>query len=854
MPINIFTGLLVLLCWACFSLLLGYPLYQLLNRRDQAAVPISLAELLFVSLLLGTLIIGPLGLLLLQLGLLTLLRLALGLLLVGGCMTFFHWKLGLHLAPPPVRISTFDVWLGVLLVAGVLLYFHPFEFVLGGGDAGVYVNLGAVWADQGAFWLEEPLLKSLPEEVWSTLFRTASPGAAISYLRMPGFYMDDVSTGTVIPQFFPLHPLWLSLVHALLGLEASLFVTPLWAILGVIALTLALKELFTWKVGVLGGFLLLITPLQIYFARYPTAEALTQLLVWTGAYGLTRFTQKQTPLWGMVFGLALGQVFLTRIDALPLLIVPLLWFLFSLLNKRLRGQGWLFISFGVTLIQAVLQAVLLSFPYTWNIYRSVWAMAQRLLARFWWGLLLVIPLALALVLLRSRGHLHLRGLSCRILRWSSVVIVLGLAILAYFVWPQIGETKMASYWYANSSFPVQNHLNLQKLGWYLSPLGIWLGVGGIAWMIACESLQRIWVLLSIGLLFSVLYIYNIMNNPYHVYAMRRYVPIVVPFFAAGMAYFLYGIWQQSIWGRRGAVVLGLLLSLWLLYNGRAIWTLVEYKGVVAQLERTAEQLEPESILLFEDDVPVGSGSTFGTPLQYVHGFTAFDLQESRVEDEPLMRLIRDWQEEGRSVYWVLGPRVVGALPESLTLEPAFAADFAYERLETSYWHFPTQRFTQRTRLEFYRPLEVGSEVCVSYYDLDVGGFDRWWLGEGFYGDEIVDSRSVRWTDGTAQLDLPCLDVGEDAYITVSVTLGAIVGQPSDSRTVTWIWDGVPQGQTTVTAGEFVDIEFQVPVTVGAGTDSLLGIVSTSWIPAQHGFGADERELGVLIDEIRVSVD
>ncbi len=854
MPINSFTGLLVFLCWAFFSLLIGYPLYRLLDHLGSVSTPLSFTELLFVSSLLGALVIGSLGLLLLQLGFLTMLHLSLGLLLVGGCTGLVYLRLRPPLALLVVNFSSFDIWLGLLVVVGMILYFHPFEFILGGGDAGVYINLGAAWADQGSFWLEEPLLKSIPEEAWPALFRTASPGSVVSHLRMPGFYLADGSTGTVVPQFFPLHPLWLSLIYALLGLEASLFVTPLWAILGVVALTLVLKQLFTWEIGVIGGFLLLIIPLQIYFARYPTAEALTQLLVWTGVYGMIRFTQDRTPLWGTVSGLALGQVFLTRIDALPLLAVPTLWFLLSLVHGRLRGQGWVFASFGMILIQATLQAILLSFPYTWNIYRSVWIMGRTLLMRFWWGLLLVISLIVVFLFLRSRGYLCLRGLSRYILRWVLAVLVLGLAILAYFFWPQIGETNLASYWYAESSIPLQNHLNLQRLAWYLSPLGVWLGIGGIVWMIAVEPFRRSWVLLLVGLPFSILYTYNIMNNPYHIYAMRRYVPIVVPFFAVGMAYFLWRVWQWSTLGRRVALMLGLLLSIWLLYNGRAILTLVEYKGLVAQLERVTEQLEPGSILLFEDDVPVGTGNTFGTPLQYIHGFTVFDLQEEYIENGVLVQLMRGWKEIGYPVYWVLGSHPIGALPDNWVLEPAFATTFAYDRLETSYWHFPTHRFTQRTRLEFYRLVDVGREVCEPTYLLDVGSFDRWSLVGGFHGDEIVNDRSVRWTNGTALVNLPCLTVIDEVLVTVNVSLGAVAGQPLTSREVTLTWDGVPRGQAIVAAGEFVEIEFQVLVTGDAGADSLLGIVSTPWIPAEHGLGPDERELGVFVDEIRVSVE
>lgn len=848
---NFFNGFLLLSLLASFSFLIGYPLYRLLDQVGRTKVSLSLGEMLFVSLLLGMLTVGSLGLALLQLGVLTLDNLGLILFFLSAFIAFIYWKQNLHLSPSPVSVSTFDALLGILFAAGVLLYFHPFEFVVGGGDAGVYVNLGAAWTGQQAFWLEEPLLTSIPEKVWPALFRAASPGAAVSYIRLPGFYGADLSAGTVIPQFLPLHPLWLAMVHALLGLEASLFVTPLWAVLGVMAVALTLKQLFTWKVGVVGGLLLLITPLQIYFARYPTAEPLTQVLIWTSIYALARFEVEREPLWGWLSGSVFGHLLLTRIDALPLLVVPVLWIFFDLLNKNQQAKGWFFLPFGVTFIQALIQAVFLSFPYTLNVLNGVWAMMGQLFNRFWlWGLFLLFGAVFVFLVLRANSQI--KRLFVQLLRWVLAVSVLGLACFAFFFWPKMGAVQIAPYWYADSSLPIQNHLNLQRLAWYLSPLGIWLAVGGIVWIILHEPFQHTWALLTVGLLFSVLYVYNIMNNPYHIYAMRRYVPIVVPFFACGMAYFLTAIWSQSIWGRRAAIVLGVLLFSWLLYNGRAVLTLVEYKGLVEQLDRVSEQLDPASVILFEDEVPVGSGSTFGTPLQYVYGFTAFDLQESQIEDESLSQLIRDWQEEGYTVYWVLGSHAADALPDGLILEPEFAAEFAYERLESSYWHFPERKFLQQTRLEFYRPVTVSARVCSSYHRLDVGSFDRWSVEDGFYTDSIMESRSVRWTNGAATLEFPCVAMGKAAY--VAVTVGTVLGQPATSREVTLTWDGIPQGEWEIEAGEFSTIKFHLPEAMVVGKEHQLGIDSEHWIPVNHGLGADERELGVLIDEVVISVE
>ncbi len=126
--------------------------------------------------------------------------------------------------------------------------------------------------------------------------------------------------------------------------------------------------------------------------------------------------------------------------------------------------------------------------------------------------------------------------------------ILGTGIYAYFVLPRTGLLQEAPYWYSDGTIPVQNHLNLVRMGWYLSPLGVWLGMIGISAMVAREDWQRAWPVLGVGLSFSFIYLRNIFNNPFHIYAMRRYVPVVLPFFVLGIAYVLIRLWE---WRERG---------------------------------------------------------------------------------------------------------------------------------------------------------------------------------------------------------------------------------------------------------------------------------------------------------------
>ena len=232
----------------------------------------------------------------------------------------------------------------VLLVGSLLLFAHPFEFITGGADAGVYVNLGASIADTGAILIQDPVTAELPPALQTGLLREQPPTEETQFIRLPGFYVSETVPGEVIPQFFPLHPVWLAIAYAVAGVWGALYMTPLWAVLGVWAVFLYGRAVWRWQTGALAAFLLVISPLQMYFARYPTAEPLTQYLTWTGLWCFTGFVTYRgpRPLWGAAAALALGQVFLVRIDALPMLLLPAGWLLYILISRRWQRDEWSF--------------------------------------------------------------------------------------------------------------------------------------------------------------------------------------------------------------------------------------------------------------------------------------------------------------------------------------------------------------------------------------------------------------------------------------------------------------------------------------------------------------------------------
>ena len=672
---------------------------------------------LFAGLALGLIVTGWLALVLAELNLFALGRLLAMLAVAVVVLLLWAWRRrGGDSPAPPAPEAPLARWewvmLAVWLAVAAWLFFRPHEYVYGGADAGVYVSLGAEIAHNGGFRIDDGTLAGLSPEMRAAVLRPLpdTPGAS-AYL-LPGFYVSDDDAGRLIPQFYPQHPVWQAVAFAVAGgeevgdaaagIDAQLLLTGLWMVLGTLAVYLTARDLGGPVVGALALAGLSLSALQVWFGRYPTSEALTQFLLWVGVWSGGRWLGDCTPtrLWAFLAGCALGAVFLTRIDALVLLPV----FALVLVWRWARGwappDNWFAIPFVALVVQSLLHGHFLSGPY---FYETV-GYGLFLLTRLW-------PLLLVAILLGGAGLWWLArraGRPAAPARWRRPILgglvaaLLLYALYGWFLRPILPAVLARPDFFSGGQIPVTNHENWLRLGWYLSPLGVWLGVLGgclLLWRVERPTL----LVVAIGWLFAVIYLWNISANPHHVYVMRRYAPVVAPFFILGAAYLL-GHWplDRAGWagygaraGRRlayplGPVLLAMTAVVWLAglgWSARGFVSQVDHAGLTAQLDELAGRLPDGTVLLFNDQSPVGQGDVWGTPLRFIYGHDALALrQPPATVAAPLVESIKTWQNSGRPVVWVgdsawLDEAQIAYRTEQITLQS--------ERLESSYDHKPT---------------------------------------------------------------------------------------------------------------------------------------------------------------------
>jgi 4-amino-4-deoxy-L-arabinose transferase-like glycosyltransferase len=602
--------------------------------------------------------------------------------------------------PPWLQYALLGLW----LIVAVWLFFRPHQYVLGGADAGVYVNLAASIADSGGILIDDPTLMGLDEALQSNLLRTI-PGDGLAHeiapqYILPGFFVEAEPAGRITPQFYPLHPVWQAIAHALGGVQAALLMTGLWAILGSLSIYLVVREIAGWPVAFLSLVGLSLTAMQIWFARYPTTEMLTQFLLWAGLWATMGWLRDRRPrsLWALLGGLALGQVFLVRIDTYFLLLIPLVLYLWLRWSGRWRRDHWyFFLPIVVLTAHSLLHAVIQSAPY----FFSTFQYGIRLLGRNWLLPVGAILLGAVLLLILHRNRREMGRLTRyrRPLAWLGVTLVLLLVAYGWFIRPYAGAGAINyDYWYGGGQIPVSlDRENLIRLGWYLSPLGIVLATAGICLMILTVNRQTA-VLLGTGLIFSLLYIWKIQANPHQIYTMRRYVPAVLPFaiVATGVLFsWLFSHRQKWIQVAGIFLAIGWLFSLGL--AARGFVRQVDHLGIVTQLESIDNLLEPASILIFNEQAAITKGDSLGTPLRFLFGHDVYSVRDLETLDvDALVGMMNRWRDSGRSVYWIGDSAILK--DQGLILGQPVQVNIASQQLEGVYDRKPSEIVEARWQL------------------------------------------------------------------------------------------------------------------------------------------------------------
>lgn len=530
-------------------------------------------------------------------------------------------------------------WLTIVLLVVALTAVnmaHRGEHMLTGLDSGTYLAVAGWLAEDGSLLVDADF----------------GPFTDIEGLRLdlPGFYDRTGGRTQLEPQFMHAFPAVIGTIIDLAGVRAGLVVPPLISAISLLALHSLARRFVAPAAALLSVVVLGSSLVFTYYARTPFTELLMATFVLSGLSLLVRAEEQGSRPTAALAGALLGGATLVRLDGIVLLLPVTAYILFrsrgdESTRRLLRGARWA--MFLVALI---------------GLAESLYIAPAYILERRRF----VAPVLLALLLLILANDVlpqkALRGLgSWMRTRQLPIFVVTCLALglfLAYgwLIRPLADESASAS---ASQTEIAQDHERLELdptvdyrgysvtwLTWYYGGAFIVLGFAGAA-ILAHRGLGRdlpqpSLLVAAILVTFAILYFWRPLVNPYHIWAMRRYVTVVIPLgclASAAAVESLHGLIKRSIpaWvvSKGAAALLSLALVLPSLAATVPVWDHREYEGLAADIDELCGELLPDAHVLI-DGVDLGSRlvqsfrSYCGVPAAWTE--TMGNLELARLEE------------------------------------------------------------------------------------------------------------------------------------------------------------------------------------------------------------------------------
>lgn len=356
----------------CIPLLFFIPGF-LANSIISAYKPIRFDPFIMLHILVSIIITSFVGLTLAQLGLFSLINLIVSLFLISIFLYFIFKKSNTRLELIPTISLNLEIIIVICLIfSTIFLFFQPFPWIAGDRDPGVYVSTGVNIAKTGSIFIKDPLLAQMNTSIQEALY-DVEPSSIYGFISwenpnfkflFPGFFITDLGSGTVVPQFLQIFPVWIAIFYSIFGLTGIFYVNPIFGLLSIGSFYILGKKLFSWKVAALACFLLVLSFAQIWYARYPFAEIMTQFFILSGFATFIHFNRTYDRYLAVISGMLFGLSFLTKFDGIFLLIPLSIYYMYLILCKKWnRSQFYFLFTLLIILIYCSFDYFVFTKPY-----------------------------------------------------------------------------------------------------------------------------------------------------------------------------------------------------------------------------------------------------------------------------------------------------------------------------------------------------------------------------------------------------------------------------------------------------------------------------------------------------------
>lgn len=796
-------------------------------QADGANSRLELTEILFTAIFIPIAVFSWVGILLAELGAFAGWRVAAGGALVSAIAlgaAFRDLRASANRAAPlfPSR------WLllGLLLCGAAALFARPGEYLIEGVDGSVYVATGRHIERTGGITADDPMVALMPDELRSTFFVVGRQERQ-QEVRFPGG-LPIGQDRKVHPSFFHLLPVWIAIATAAVGPLGGYFVNVVFALLGVVLVTLIGRRLWSPSAGFVAATLLAVNFGQIYHAGLPSSEMLAQFLGLSAIFFTLLAWDHRTALMGACAGAAAGLAAFTRVDTFLLIVLPVVaWLLFTRRDESLRhARTWYAGVLALLTAHALVHCATVAQIYVHRLGLDGWPRLLRVLTHF--GALTTVVLIVTLVggavlILKYRG---------RSLIFVGICAGLALAVL---------PTRM-----------------IVMVNLLLTPVGLVAAVAGLALLFITRWDPRVLTLivpltLQTGLL--LVWTETIMLPS----DFRRAIPLMLPLITLLIGFLVAYIGSSPRWFAQAIWLLPIGLGARFALDSAPILRTPAMQGVEQQVATISRELPSNAVVLLDGSVP----GHLPLALQY-----DFDRPSVRLFDRPdngeIAQLINAALTVGRPVFAAVEPMPPTAEKVPRRIWRSDFADFDIEHQKTMPLRytilapiraaFPRTFRTDDLPVAIYRISQRDDAARPLPFVLDIGADDFRALVDGFHAAEQIQSTTARWTNGDSRVALPRLVTPRSGVLSLIVRASADRPQGQAPPVMQLAIDGVPAGAIGPLTPKLTEYRIALPPEAQSrmlAAPTMLSLTSDFFIPNAANPNGDNRKLGIVIDWIRI---
>lgn len=652
----------------------------------------------------------------------------------AGWMGLAIWLLLHRNARWRFRVRAHQVVVALAAVAYLAVAIHGRDEPWGAGrDQQVYAEFAVLLADAGRATIDVA-----PQDAADAALLYAV-GANRDVNRYLGVTRAASNGAIVEASYLPLGwPAWLAFAYAVGGYPA-LHAANAWTfVVGAMLLYPVLRRSAGSALATASVVTLLALPASLWIAGNSLSEPLA-MVIWLATMALFALRERRARRWAAFLVFAAATV---RIDAL--LLIPVL-IIAQFMHAALRGtdpqarsaRGFAFASM-LSLGAAIAWYAVFQRAYLLD-------NADYVLA--------VVLAALVAAGLAACGA-RVRGWARRLLvsggaAWILAVAVVALGIYCLVLRPVLHPFAIIHNGSGLDGARDYREDSLRNLAVYIGwPLMLAAFAGAVFSILrfakpATSLAQRVFLLT--GFAYAALYLWAPLVSPDHPWAIRRFVPMVIPMVVALAAIALRTLLHRRA-GRRAAVAGALMVGAACevaAASGAPLITLRENRGAAA-LVSSIDAAMPDALVVA--DLPAGNMAIVLSIARHRRVVVA-DLQQADSR-AAIARWLEDKAREGKPAWLLIGESILpaGARTEVVTR-------WQFERRALARTVHPPARGVKDETVRMVLARIDGLDANIAFDGF--GGTPAWGIPDsGFYAADMTPFGIVRMTNGVASLDVP----------------------------------------------------------------------------------------------------